>query len=77
MKQGQHCVKSFDTQIIPQLIEQEERVKNILEFLKKKEDMCADMFKIMLLKKKSVKRSQKQNGRKKQEKKGAKDREEI
>ena len=31
-------------------MEQEERVKNTLEFLKKKEDMCADMFKGMLLK---------------------------
>ena len=52
-------IKSFDEQMITQLIEQEERVKNTLEFLKKKEDMCADMFKGMLLKNKSVKRSQK------------------
>ena len=36
--------------MITQLIEQEERVKNIPEFLKKKEDMYADMFKGMLLK---------------------------
>ena len=40
----------------------------MLEFLKKKEDMCADMFEGNLLKNKSVKRSQKQN-KKKQEKK--------
>ena len=45
VKQGQDCAKSFDEQMITQLIEQEERVKNILEFLKKKEDMCANMFK--------------------------------
>ena len=64
LKQGQDCAKSFDEQMITQWIEQEERVKNTLEFLKKKEDMCADMFKGMLLKNKSVKRSQKQNGRK-------------
>ena len=60
-----------------QLIQQEERVKNILGFLKKKEDMCVDMFKGMLLKNKSVKRSQKKKQKKKQEKKGAKCREEI
>ena len=77
LKQGQDCAKSFDEQMITQLIEQEETVKNTLEFLKKKEDMCADMFKGMLLKNKSVKRSQKQNRRKNQEKKGAKGREEI
>ena len=35
-----------------------------LEFLKKKEDMCAYMFNGMLLKSKSVKRSQRQNRRK-------------
>ena len=64
VKQGQDCAKSFDEQMITQWIEQEERVKNTLEFLKKKEDMYADMFKGMLLKSKSVKRSQKQNGRK-------------
>ena len=68
---------SIGEQIITQLMEQEERVKNTLEFLKKKEDMCADMFKRMLLKNKSVKRSRKQNRRKKHEKKGAKGREEI
>ena len=39
--------------------------------------MCVDMFKGMLLKNKSVKRSQKQNRIKKQEKKGAKGRGEI
>ena len=50
--------------MITQLIEQEERVTNTLEFLKKKEDMCADIFKGMLLKNKSVKKSQKQNKRK-------------
>ena len=33
MKQGQDCDKSFDEQMITQLIGQEERVKNILEFL--------------------------------------------
>ena len=76
MKQGQDCAKSFDEQMITQLIQQEE-AKNILEFLKKKENMCADMFKGMLFKNKSVKRSQKQNRRKKQEKKKAKGREEI
>ena len=48
LKQGQDCAKSFDEQMITQLIEQEERVKNTLGFLKKKEDMCADMFKGML-----------------------------
>ena len=48
LKQGQDCAKSFDEQMITQLMEQEERVKNTLEFLKKKEDMCADMFKGML-----------------------------
>ena len=69
LKQGQDCAKSFDEQMITQLIEQEERVKNTLEFLKKKEDMCADMFKDMLLKKKSVKRSQKQNRRKNKKRK--------
>ena len=72
VKQGQDCAKSFDELMITQLIEQEERVKNILEFLKKKEDMCADMFKGVLLKNKSVKRSQK-----KKEKKRAKSREKI
>ena len=50
MKRGQDCTKSFEKQMITQLIEQEERVKNIPEFLKKKEDMYADMFKGMLLK---------------------------
>lgn len=55
--------------MITQLLEQEERVKNILEFLKKKEGMCADMFKGMLLKNKSVKRSQKQNRRKNKKRK--------
>lgn len=64
VKQGQDCAKSFAEQMITQLIEQEERVKNILKFLKNKEDMCADMFKGMFLKNKSVKRSQKQNRRK-------------
>lgn len=54
LKQGQDCAKSFDEQMITQLIEQEERVKNTLEFLKKKEDVCADMFKDMLLKKKNL-----------------------
>jgi len=72
VEQGQDCAKSFDELMITQLIEQEERVKNILEFLKKKEDMCADMFKGVLLKNKSVKRSQK-----KKEKKRAKSREKI
>jgi len=65
VKHEQDSAKSFDEQ----MIEQEERVKNILEFLKKKEDMCADKFKGMLLKKKSVKRSQKQNRRKNKKKK--------
>ena len=61
MKQGQ----SLDEQMITQLLEQEElRVKNILEFFKKKEGMCADIIKEMLLKNKSAKRSQKQNRRK-------------
>ena len=61
IKQGQ----SLDEQMITQLLEQEElRVKNILEFLKKKEGMCADIIKEMLLKNKSAKRSQKQNRRK-------------
>ena len=41
VKQGQDCAKTFDEQMITQLIDQEERVKDILEFLKKKEDMCA------------------------------------
>ena len=50
MKRGQDCTKSFEKQMITQLIEQEERVKNIPEFLKKKVDMYADMFKGMLLK---------------------------
>ena len=77
VKQGQDCAKSFDEQMITQLIDQEERVKNILDFLKKKEDICADMFKGMLFKNKSVKRSQKQNRRKKPEKIGAKCRKEI
>ena len=35
VKQGQDCAKSFDEQMITQSIEQKERVKNILEFLKK------------------------------------------
>ena len=79
-------VPSFDEQVTTQLIEQEERVKDILEFLKTKEDMCADMFKGMLLKNKSVKRSQikknrlkkkKKKTKKKQEEKGAKGNEEI
>ena len=39
LKQGQDCAKSSDEQMISQLLEQEERVKNILEFLKKKEGM--------------------------------------
>ena len=69
VKQGQDCAKSFDEQMITQLIEQEERVKNILQFLKKKEDMCADVFNGMLLKNKSVKRSQKQNRRKNKKRK--------
>ena len=69
LKQGQDCAKSFDEQMITQSIEQEERVKNTLEFLKKKEDTCADMFKGMLLKNKSVKRSQKQNRRKNKKRK--------
>ena len=69
LKQGQDCAKSSDEQMITQLLEQEERVKNILEFLKKKEGMCADMFKGMLLKNKSVKRSQKQNRRKNKKRK--------
>ena len=69
LKQGQDCAKSFDEQMVTQLIEQEERVKNTLEFLKKKKDMCADMFKGMLLKNKSVKRSQKQNRRKNKKRK--------
>ena len=69
LKQGQDCAKSFDEQMITQLIEQKERVKNTLEFLKKKKDMCADMFKGMLLKNKSVKRSQKQNRRKNKKRK--------
>ena len=77
LKQGQDCAKSFDEQMITQLIEQEERVKNTLEFLKKKEDMCADMFKGMLLKNKSVKRFPETKQKKKQEKKGAKGGEEI
>ena len=64
VKQRQDCTKSLDEQMITQLIGQEERVKNISEFQKKKEDMCADMFKGILLKNKSVKRSQKQNRRK-------------
>ena len=51
VKQGQDCTKSFDEKMITQLIEQEERVKNILQFLKKKEDMCADMFKGILFRK--------------------------
>ena len=55
LKQGQDIAKSSGEQMITQLLEQEERVKNILEFLKKKEGMCADMFKGMLLKNKSVK----------------------
>ena len=38
MKHEQDSAKSFDEQ----MIEQEERVKNILEFLKKKEDMCEE-----------------------------------
>ena len=62
MKQEQDCAKISEKQMITQLIEQ--GVKNILEFLEKKEDMCADMFEGHLLKNKSVKRSQKQNGRK-------------
>ena len=57
VKQGQDCAKT--EQMITQLIEQEERVKNILEFLKKKETMCADMFNGMLLKNISIKRFQK------------------
>ena len=69
VKQGQDCAKSFDEKMITQLIEQEERVKNILEFLRKKEDMCADIFKGMLSKNKSVKRSQKQNRRKNKKRK--------
>ena len=44
MKQRQDCAKSFDEQMRSQFIEQEETVKNILECLKKKEAMCADMF---------------------------------
>ena len=40
VKQGQDCAKSFDKQIITQLIEQEKRVKKILEFLKKKGHVC-------------------------------------
>ena len=39
--------------------------------------MCANMFNGMLLENKSVKRSQKQNRIKKQEKKGAMSKEEI
>ena len=74
MKQGQDCAKSFHERMITHLIEQEERVKNILEFLKEKGDMCADMFEGMLLKNNSVKRSQKQNIRKKIRKEGAKSR---
>ena len=55
VKRGQDCTQSCDKQMITQLIEQEERVKNISEFLKKKkEDMYPDMFKGMLLKNKSV-----------------------
>ena len=69
VKRGQDCTKSFEKQMITQLIEQEERVKNIPEFLKKKEDMYADMFKGMLLKNKSVKRSKKQNTRKNKKRK--------
>lgn len=72
LKQGQDCAKSFDEQMITQLIEQEERVKNTLEFLKKKEDMCADMFKDMLLKKKICQKVPETKQKKKQEKKGAK-----
>jgi len=41
----------------------------MLEFLKKKEDMCADMFKGNLLSNKSVKRSQKQKRRKNKKRK--------
>ena len=42
VKQGQDCAKSFDEQMVSQLIEQEERVKDTSEFLKKKElgHMC-------------------------------------
>ena len=46
VKQRQDCAKSFDKQMISQFIEQEETVKNILEFWKKKEVMCADMFNV-------------------------------
>lgn len=63
--------------MITQLIEQEERVKNTLEFLKKREDVCADMFKDMLLKKKICQKVPETKQKKKQEKKGAKGREEI
>ena len=64
--------------MITQWIEQEERVKNTLEFLKKKEDMCADVFKGMLLKTEQIcQKVPETKQKKKQEKKGAKDREEI
>ena len=44
VKQGQDFTQSIDKQMITQVIEQEERVKNISEFLKKKkEDMYADV----------------------------------
>ena len=40
VKRGQDCTQSCDKQMITQLIEQEERVKNISEFLKKKKRTC-------------------------------------
>lgn len=74
LTQGQDCFKSFDQQVIPQLLNQETRRRacNISEFIKRKEDMCAEMFKGMLFKNKchAIKRSQKQNKRKKEKKRG-------
>ena len=46
VNQRQDCAKSFDEQMRSEFIEQEETVKNILECLKKKEAMCADMFNV-------------------------------
>ena len=40
LKQGQDCAKSFDEQMITQLIEQEERVKNILSSEKERGHVC-------------------------------------
>ena len=40
LKQGQDCAKSFDEQMITQLIEQEERVKHIRVSEKERGHVC-------------------------------------